>query len=114
MELNKNEDIKLFLKLRSLIYIYFEFQNISKVTIGSNSRESNLLDNFTQFCLSDIESIYRKNKKSLTKPKIVDVLKDHYYDSDLCLEDWDGVDVAAMDVAEEFYYYFLERYLICQ
>lgn len=108
MELNKNEDIKLFLKLRSLIYIHFEFHDISKVTIGSNGGESNLLDNFTQFCLSDIESIYRKNKKSLTKPKIVDVLKGNYYDSDLYLEDWDGFNMAAMDVAEEFYYYFLE------
>lgn len=86
---------KSFIKLRGLLYTYFEFSYVSRIED---------LDDFTQDCLTDIESSYR-TMGSYSRLAIKGIIENMYFESGLVTNDWGGLDEALDVVVFEFINY---------
>lgn len=91
-----DNNVKFFTKLRSLLYIYFEFHNLSRIEE---------LDDLTQDCLTDIESSYRNMIGVYNRRAIKGIIEDMYFESGLVSNNWGGLDEALNVVVDEFVSY---------
>ena len=78
-------NVKKFIKLRSLLYIYFEFYGLKRIED---------LDDFTQGCMTDIESSYFSSGEMYSRRALCRIIENHYYESNFIVDSWGGLEEA--------------------